>query len=109
SCAALHAPTPKLGNMRCLRADRNSHLSFAGREALTPKVRRLLVLALAQPPITPRTAEMDGLMFQIVHGADVADGAAFGAHEDRVGDRFFADEADAGEEGAVADAGGAEE
>ena len=35
---------------------------------------------------------MDGLVFQIVNGADVADGATTCAHENGVGDGFMADE-----------------
>ena len=35
---------------------------------------------------------MDGLVFQIVDGADVADGATACAHENGVGDGFMADE-----------------
>ena len=37
---------------------------------------------------------MDGLVFQIVDGADVADGAASGTHENGVGGGFVADEFD---------------
>ena len=37
---------------------------------------------------------MDGFVFEIVDGADVADGAASGTHEDGVGGGFVADEFD---------------
>ncbi len=64
---------------------------------------------LAQPPVAARAAEVDGLVLQIVDGADVAHGAALRAHEDGMRDRLFADEPHAGQQRAVADAGGAED
>ena len=54
-------------------------------------------------------AEADRFVAQVVHGLDAADAAAFGAHQNRVGDRPVPGDAHAGEERAVADAGGAED
>ena len=49
---------------------------------------------------------MDRFVFEIVDGPDVADGATAGAHEDRMGDGFVADEFHSGEEGAFYDSSG---
>ena len=47
-------------------------------------------------------------MFEVVDGADVADGAAAGTHEDRMGDGFMANEFHSGEEWAFNDSSGTE-
>ena len=41
-------------------------------------------------------SKVDGFVFEIVNCADVADGAAAGTHEDRMGDGFVTDEFDPG-------------
>src|SRR5262245_6776036 len=56
-----------------------------------------------------QAAEVDGFVVQVVDGPDVANGAAAGAHEDGVGRGLRAGELHAGQERAVADAGGAKE
>ena len=40
---------------------------------------------------------MDRFVFQIVNGADIANGSATSAHEDRMGDGFMTDEFDPGQ------------
>jgi len=54
-------------------------------------------------------AEMNGLRFQAVHGADVPHRAAAGAHQDRMRDRFRPNQFDTGQQRTVADAGRAED
>ena len=50
---------------------------------------------------------MDGFVFEIVHGADVADGTTSSAHEDGVGGGLVADKFYSRKEGAFDDTGGA--
>ena len=50
---------------------------------------------------------MDGFVFEIVDGADVADGTTSSAHEDGVGGGLVADKLHSGEEGALDNARGA--
>ena len=47
---------------------------------------------LSQAAVALDAAEMDRLVLEIVNGPDVADGAAAGAHEDRMSGRFLAGE-----------------
>ncbi len=46
-------------------------------------------------------AEVDGFVFEVVDGADVADGTASSAHEDGVGGGLVADEFYSRKEGAL--------
>ena len=50
---------------------------------------------------------MDSFVFEIVDGADVADGAASGAHKDGVSGGLVADKFYSRKEGAFDDTGGA--
>ena len=50
---------------------------------------------------------MDGFVFEVVDGADVADGTTSSAHEDGVGGGLVANEFYSRKEGALDDAGGA--
>ena len=49
---------------------------------------------------------MDGFVFEVVDGADVADGTTSSAHEDGVGGGLVADEFYSRKEWALDDAGG---
>jgi hypothetical protein len=53
------------------------------------------------------TAKVDGFVFEVVDGSDVADGATSGAHEDGVGGGLVADKLHSWEEGALDNARGA--
>jgi len=48
-------------------------------------------------------------VFEVVYSTDVADGSTTGAHEDRMGDRFVADEFHSGQERAFNDSRGTED
>ena len=52
---------------------------------------------------------MNRFVFEVMDGADVADGSAAGAHEDRMGDGFMTDEFHSGEKRAFNDSGGTED
>ncbi len=54
-------------------------------------------------------AEVNRFVFEIVDGADVADGATAGPHENRMGDGFVTDQFDSWEKGTFDDPGGAED
>src|SRR5687768_12073935 len=63
----------------------------------------------SQLAVSALAAQVDGLVLEVVDGADVADGAAAGAHQDAVRDGFLAHQLDARNERAVANAGCAED
>ena len=56
-----------------------------------------------------QTAEVDGLVSQVVNGPNISDGAAAGAHENRVRDGLLAREPHARQQRAIADAGRTEQ
>src|SRR5262249_33870414 len=79
--------------------------SSKGIATVSPHVR----WAPLELPVAVQAAQGDGLVPQVVDRPDGADGAAAGAHEDRVRDRRVAGQLDARQQPAVADAGGAED
>ena len=52
--------------------------------------------------------QMNGLVSQVMNRTNVPDRSAAGTHENRMGDRFLTGEFYARQQGAIADAGGAE-
>ena len=56
-----------------------------------------------------QTAQVNRLMAQIVNGSNIPDGAAAGAHENRVRDGLLAREPHARQQRAIADAGRTEQ
>ena len=62
-----------------------------GREVRSPEIEEKIQL---NGSFAGGAAKVDRFVFQIVNGADVADGATAGTHKDRVGDGFMTDEFD---------------